>query len=69
MIYSVLCINSQPFSDVINVYIDAQLMILIGYANINKGYQPLSLYSFLFSRELKRDEEYFVKPCVICDTM
>ena len=34
MIYYVLCINSQPLSDVINVYIDAQLMILMVNANI-----------------------------------
>ena len=33
MIY-VLSINSQPLSDVINVYIDAQLMILMVNANI-----------------------------------
>ena len=28
MIYTVLCINSQPLSHVINVYIEAQMMIL-----------------------------------------
>ena len=34
MIFSVLCVNSQPLSHVINVYIDAQMMILMVNANI-----------------------------------
>ena len=36
MIFSVLCIKSQPLSHVINVYIDAQLMILMVNANITR---------------------------------
>ena len=44
MIYSVLCINGQPSSDVINVYIDAQLMILMVNANII----GLSINMFIF---------------------
>ena len=69
MIFSVLCINSQPSSDVINVYIDAQNDDFNGKCKYNKGYQSTCLYSFLLSTELKRDEESFVIPCVICDTM
>ena len=48
MIYSVLCINSQPISDVINVYIDAQLMILMVNANIIRVINHY-VYSLFFS--------------------
>ena len=34
MTFSVLYINSQPLSHVINVYNDAQMMILMANANI-----------------------------------
>ena len=69
MIYYVLCINSQPLSDVINVYIDAQLMISIANANILRVINHYVYILFLLSTELKRDDVPFVKPCVICETM
>ena len=36
MIYYVLCINGQPLSDVIDVRVDAQLMILMADAGMVK---------------------------------
>ena len=58
MIFSLLCINSQPISHVINVYYETQMMILNVNCIYHKGYQLLFLYSFLLSteswREMKR---------------
>ena len=51
MIFSVLCINSQPISHVINVYYGTQMMIWNVNCIYYKGYQLLFLYSFLLSTE------------------
>ena len=53
MIFSLICVNSQPISHVINVYYETQMMILKVNCTYHKGYQSLFLYSFLH-RELKR---------------
>ena len=52
MIYTVLSINSQPLSHVINVYIEAQMMVFNVKCKYNKGYQSLCLYSLLSTESL-----------------
>ena len=54
MIYYMLCINSQPLCHVINVYINAQMIILMINAILMQylwDYYPLYLYSLLLSTE------------------
>ena len=51
MIFTLICINSQPISHVINVYYETQMMILRVNCIYHKGYQLLCLYSFLLSTE------------------
>ena len=60
MIFSVLCINSQPLSHVINVYIDAQMMILMVNANIIR---VINHYVYILFFSPQRVEENFVIPC------
>ena len=70
MIFSLLCINSQLISHVVNVYYGTQMMILNVICIYHKGYQLLLLYSFLLSTELKRGEDNLVLQCVVispCD--
>ena len=54
MIYDMLCINSKPLCHVINVYINAQMIMLMINVNINAifwDYYPLCLYLLLLSTE------------------
>ena len=54
MIFSVLCINSQPLFHDINVYIDAQLMVFMVNANIIR---VINHYVYILFSSSQRVEE------------
>ena len=63
MIFFVLCINSQPLSHVNNVYIDAQMMILMVNTNIIR---VINHYVYILFFTPQRVEE---RRGEFCDTM
>ena len=66
MIYYMFCINSQPLCHVINVYINAQMIIFMIIVNINAIFLELlsiMLMLLLLSTESLELKEMGVLPC------
>ena len=72
MIYYMLCINNQPLCHVINVYINAQMIILMINININAIFLGLLSIMLIVITSLHRQfgvEGRWVSYHVICDAM
>ena len=55
MIYYMFCINSQPLCHVINVYINAQMIILMSNVNINAIFLELLSIMLIIITSIHRE--------------